>query len=232
MDVTTKPQRPTPLEYDVVSQLLAANDAKDSVVIKRCYEILLLCAKEEHTVQEIADLYEMSYQTLYLNMQLLQRLGLLQVSPRREGRKNLYHTNWSFVTQDDRELSIRDGQGEYVPYSEYVKRFMYSPVIAERIVYAGKAMVALHINKTLQARGENNYEDSHNAACRRLLENVRVTLSSAVDVIDQWLASPVFEHDKGHEMYKLPVELDETYASQVHDEVERMFQAWGWYEGK
>lgn len=219
---------------DIMESLTRIHGTGDTIVIKRLLSILEYCTTDELTVEDLAEKFGMHYQTIYGNVRSLVQAGLLEIAPRRLGRKNLYRTKWETVPEDQRGLELRwkSGEGVYSPISDYIERFI--TVGPRRFAYEievfGKCLISNHVNKKLDALGEKSYGKEHEEALFVRLNASIEFLENIIGVMRQAINSPILHEDAGWEMYKLPESLSPEEISAIHDELEMYFQQEGYYD--
>lgn len=217
----------------IMESLQEAHPRADQSVIRRLIRILEICTSDEVTIEELCEKFDMHYQTIYANVKTLVGLGLLEVSERRVGRKNLYRARWDAIPETERgiELRWRSGGGDFSPISEYIDKFL--GVGPRRLAYEvemfGKCLVANHVNKRLADEGEIGYGKSHEEALFVRMNSTIEFLENMLEVMRQAVESPIIHQEYGWQMYKLPENALEK-SIEIHDELETYFQQEGYYE--
>lgn len=240
MEEETRLRKMTPREQDLVRQEYMLNRlsliVKDtgSHVMQRYVGIIEACATDELSTDDLAEKFDVHYQTMHGNIRNLVELGFLEPTQKFRGRTKYYRTAWDMIPENMQgvELRWRSGAGEFNPISTYIHRFLN--VGPRRLSYElemfGRLLVSNRINKKLEYLGEPNYGDSHNDAVFLRMQSCVDFLENIVFVMRQAIESPIMTEPEGWQMYKLPSNLSAEDANQIHDELEMYFQQEGYYE--
>lgn len=183
----------------------------DKSVLNRQREILEMCSEREWSTQELADYFGMNYFTIRSNMKELEAMGILEVSPRKNGRQMLYRTTWDIVKQkEDAELTVHHKDlNEYMNYSYMLGGFLANKeVIAERFSEIAECLIAYKIDLMREKEGKIAYGPDYRRALQGRAASHLPKLLALVDIAEQFVVSQVWGDEDGDQMFNLPVERD------------------------
>lgn len=217
----------------LLERIASISPELQSPLSRRLLGIIEACTTDELSVDELAQRFEVHYQTMYGNVKSLVNAGLLKLVQKSHTRTHFYRTNWADVPGNMKgvELRWRSGSGEFFPVSTYIDKFLFLGPrrLAYEVEMFGRMLVANHVEKQLDYMEETGYGKEHeNAIFVRMnasiefLENILTVMKQAVD-------SPILREPTGFQMYQLPDSITPEDASQIHDEVEMYFQQEGYY---